>query len=265
MNTTKGYYSLLQYCPDRSRMEAVNVGIVLFAPEINFLRAKVSNTNDRVRRFFGNYSFDNTWLRQAKEAVVERMDYEKQYIKDRNAFEKFIQTRANELILSDIKPVRVTSPEEQLDALFHELVTHEKQQTGRRSIVRQIDKAFRSEKFNHRMLFNRRVEVPVVEKQIDIPYTFMNGRPNLVKPQEFNGKNIDRAMTLAVEGEFLQDADYKFILIPKIVQSVKQEHNLRTTLQEVFKRQNIETVWPENYAEFIEKVDKVAKPVDSIT
>lgn len=261
MNTTKGYYSLLQYCPDRSRMEAVNVGIVLFVPDMNFLRAKVTNANDRVRRFFGAYSFDNTWLRQAKEAVVQRLNFEKLYITNRDAFEKHIQTRANELILSDIRPVRVDSPEEQLDALFHELVDPEKHPTGKRSVVREIDKAFRSENFSHRMLFNRRIDVPVVEKQIDIPYTYMNGRPNLVKPQEFNGTNIERAMTLAVEGQFLQEADNNFILIPKIVQSVKQENNLRTALQTVFERHRIETVWPENYAEFIEKVDRVAKPI----
>jgi hypothetical protein len=28
MNTSKGYYSLVQYCPDLGRLEAANVGVV---------------------------------------------------------------------------------------------------------------------------------------------------------------------------------------------------------------------------------------------
>ena len=31
---TKGYYSAIQYCPDRSRMEAANVGVMLLCPQI---------------------------------------------------------------------------------------------------------------------------------------------------------------------------------------------------------------------------------------
>lgn len=40
MNTSKGYYSLVQYCPDRSRMESANLGVVLFCPDLDFLDVK---------------------------------------------------------------------------------------------------------------------------------------------------------------------------------------------------------------------------------
>lgn len=35
----KGYYSIIQYCPDLSRFEAANVGVLLFCPERAFLKA----------------------------------------------------------------------------------------------------------------------------------------------------------------------------------------------------------------------------------
>jgi len=40
MSLTKGYYSIIQYCPDPSRLEAVNIGVALFCPELRFLRAR---------------------------------------------------------------------------------------------------------------------------------------------------------------------------------------------------------------------------------
>ena len=53
MNATKGYYSLVQYCPDVARQEAANVGVVLFCPELAFLEARLASSNHRIRRFFG--------------------------------------------------------------------------------------------------------------------------------------------------------------------------------------------------------------------
>ena len=39
MTTEKGYYSLIQFCPDVSRLEAVNLGVILFCPGSAFLQA----------------------------------------------------------------------------------------------------------------------------------------------------------------------------------------------------------------------------------
>ena len=38
MKPSKGYYSLIQYCPDLGRLEAANVGVLLFCPERGFLK-----------------------------------------------------------------------------------------------------------------------------------------------------------------------------------------------------------------------------------
>ena len=70
---SKGYYSLIQYCPDRSRLEGANIGVVLFCPERRFLQARLSNGNDRLRRFFGAGSFDPSALAAAKRAIAARL------------------------------------------------------------------------------------------------------------------------------------------------------------------------------------------------
>lgn len=73
MRVTWGYYSLIQYCPDLSKAESVNVGVLLFCPDVKFIDARTSSGNDRVRRFFGGGSFDSARLQAAKKAIEVRL------------------------------------------------------------------------------------------------------------------------------------------------------------------------------------------------
>jgi len=43
MDARKGYYTLIQFRPDASRLEAVNMGILLFCPETGFIAAPGQN------------------------------------------------------------------------------------------------------------------------------------------------------------------------------------------------------------------------------
>ena len=54
MNSSiRGYYSIVQYCPDPSRLEAVNIGVALFCPEIKFLKASFGRRKTGVKHLFG--------------------------------------------------------------------------------------------------------------------------------------------------------------------------------------------------------------------
>ena len=74
METSKGYYSLIQYCPDLARLEAANIGVILFCPERGFLRAKTAQGNDRIRRFFGSQDNDWTQINAVKNAIINRLE-----------------------------------------------------------------------------------------------------------------------------------------------------------------------------------------------
>lgn len=52
MKTYKGYYSLIQFCPDLSRHEMANVGVLLFVPDRKFISARTNTNNERVRVFW---------------------------------------------------------------------------------------------------------------------------------------------------------------------------------------------------------------------
>ena len=107
MTAHRGYFSLIQFCPDASRLEAANVGVILLCPDLGFLEARTSNGNARVRRFFGRDAFHPAGLSMAKQAMVRRLSVEWEGIPTLAQFQHFVDTRANELRLTAPRPVKV--------------------------------------------------------------------------------------------------------------------------------------------------------------
>ncbi|MCI0665486.1 MAG: DUF3037 domain-containing protein [Acidobacteria bacterium] len=121
----KYYYSILQYVPNLERAEGVNVGVVLICPEEGFLKAKTSDDNDRVLRFFGDrLDLDLQRLTALKRAFEERIKMEAGMIKTLEDFEQFIATRANHLRLTKPRPIKISGAEAEaeLGSLFASLV-----------------------------------------------------------------------------------------------------------------------------------------------
>src|SRR5437868_3939135 len=101
-----GYYSLVQYCPDASRLEAVNVGLVLFSPEIAFLGVKLANNDDHIHRVFGREGFRPAGLLASKKALAARLKSERYRPRSLEEFQGFIDTRGNDLVLTPPRPVK---------------------------------------------------------------------------------------------------------------------------------------------------------------
>jgi hypothetical protein len=69
MTDRQGFYSIVQYQPDPSRLEAVNVGVVVFCAETQALVIRLSDHRRRVTQFFGQH--DLRFLQKAKKALEE--------------------------------------------------------------------------------------------------------------------------------------------------------------------------------------------------
>jgi hypothetical protein len=267
MNAKRGYYSLIQFCPDPGRLEAVNLGVVLFCPESGYLQARVTTSNVRVRRFFGQKSFDNWALNQAKQALVARLEIDRQDFRTREDLEKFIQTRANAIILSPLRPVKVLkSPERELDDLFEELVGTERRPAQRCLIVPELDNVFKRLQQEGRAVLNVPVRVPVLGKTLRIPYAYRNGAVHLVKPEKFpEGENqaTAAAMKLAVEGDLLQkygedDQGRKRLVVVSTFASDRPNLDLQERIVRVLKEYEVRAVLPAELPEFVEAVQKEA-------
>jgi hypothetical protein len=119
LKTLKSYYSLIQYCPDPARLECVNVGVLLLCPETGFLDAKLSQNDDRVQLLFGP-NLDLVRFNAAKQAIKNRLKTEN--IRELKDLSEFIATRANELRITQPRPVKVIRPDQALQDLFDGLV-----------------------------------------------------------------------------------------------------------------------------------------------
>jgi hypothetical protein len=135
-NPAKGYYSILQFVPDLERTEGANIGVVLFCPEKGFLKAQTVRGNDRVRKFFrirGYADLDIERINAYKTAFEERVNIETVRIYSLEDFRHFVDTRANHLLLTAPKPIKVINPQEELQALFERLVGGRKHRTTEQS------------------------------------------------------------------------------------------------------------------------------------
>ena len=110
MPAHQGYFCLIQYCPDRGRMEAVNVGLVLFCPALDLLEVRVTERDDRAARLFGadRVRLDN--LDHGKQAVVNRLRGADSRPRILEELKHFVDTRGNDVILTPPRSMRVEEP-----------------------------------------------------------------------------------------------------------------------------------------------------------
>lgn len=213
MNARKGYYSLIQYCPDASRLEAANVGVLLFRPEPHFIGAKTIRSSDRIRRFFGpDYDIDVPYLNLLKRGIEDAISIDGPDIRALDDLEAFIGGLANEVRITPPRPMSVTSPEAELDELLGELVL------GRRASRPASKSGVKAQKAL-RMAFGEpalepylqrdlAIPLPALHEDWRVPYAYQNGRFNLVQPVDF-GKTTawDRAYEHAVAGRLIHDTE----------------------------------------------------------
>jgi hypothetical protein len=179
--------------------------------------------NDRARRFFGpeeNIELDLDRLNAFKAAFEERVLDETARIKTLDEFRHFVSTRANQLLMTEPRPVKVFDPEADLARLFDTLVG------GRRRAARQTQQGSESLAQSFCDLLEQRgvadkvqrdvkIESQLFQRTLVFPFAFQNGRLNVIEPVSFeytSGRNIERACQLAVEGNDLQERPQPVLL-----------------------------------------------------
>ncbi len=212
---TKGYYSILQYVPDPERAEGINIGLMLFCPEIDFLEIQTTESNDRVRKLLGRQKSSAAALSRLdsfKTAFAERVAMETGRMQTREDFQAFVSTRANQLRLTDPRPVKVTDPEGELANLFKLLVDDAQPSQApthyATTIIKiQFGQLLTEHKLDDVVQRNFQVELPLLGRQ-RYPFAFRNGQPNVIEPESFESLGqkelTERACRLLIEGQNLE-------------------------------------------------------------
>lgn len=205
-----GYYSLAQYCPDRSRMETANMGVLLFVPGQKFLRVHLAASNDRIRRFFREEVGDLKQLKLMKQMLEHRIEDEARVIQTPAELERVLGKFANEIIFTPLRAVRVENAEVDLMHLFKELTgggrVH-RDPSLESPMAEVLRMRLETAEFAQKVRRKLRVTVPIWDEEMEADYAFQNGRLNLIQAKEFSQQRtadvLREAAKIAVEGHLL--------------------------------------------------------------
>jgi Protein of unknown function (DUF3037) len=213
----KGYYSILQFVPDLERSEGANIGVVLFCPEKHFLKVQTATGNDRVRRFFGpeeSVELDLDRVNALKAAFEERLAVESGKVQTLEEFRQFIDSRANQMLLTSPRSIKVFDPQTELATLFEALVGGRRRRGERlgptppQELTEQLDRLIDERGLSERVKRNVRIESLLLDRTLVFPVAYRNGTLNVVQAASFEAakdRNIQLACELAVEGADLND------------------------------------------------------------
>ena len=246
---TTGYYSLIQYCPDRGRLEAANIGVLLFCPEQKYLRVRMAPNNERIRHFFGEEAGDLKQVNAMKKMLEHRVQVESKEINDLPGLRRFAALLANEIVVSDPRPTLVEEPEAELAQLFDELVarTQRREPPTEATLEHRLRSRLDTPQINAVIKRNVTVKVPVIGGEFVVPLAYQNGKLNLIEAHEFNQQReqdiVRNVLTKAAQGRLIHmppdpEAGPRQLIIVAAFGQAAQAH--RQQVAEVLRDHNVD-------------------------
>jgi hypothetical protein len=216
MDRSKGFYALVQFCPDLSRLEAANIGVVLLCPDLDFVQVRMSEDNSRARKFFGK--IDAGLLELQKAEIKDRLNLHAKELLNPESFADFAGRRGNQIRITELRYVAVQDPVESLDALYRELLgegadlslaSQEPVKKRKRRILSQFRSALEDAGVAQLVQTDLEIPLPNLSRSISVPFGYQNGLFNIIEPTRFDlpkpDENFEKACRRAIEGEALRD------------------------------------------------------------
>ena len=212
----QGYYSLIQYCPDWTRLEVCNIGVMLFCPEIKFLEVKMTRGDTkRIRAIFGkDHSLDH--IQTFKNGFADRIHAERDRLSGLEALKSFIANRANSFLITEPRSIAVGEPNQELADLFKEIFGEtldrekKKQFSAREQLYQTLEKAFGT-KLNDRVVKDLPtidVAIPGFHKTVKPCMGFLDGSFNLVVERKLTPTDsFSKMSSVMMIGRFVSEKE----------------------------------------------------------
>lgn len=254
-----GFYSVVRFCPDIERGEAVNVGVIIGAPGLG-MRVRMAERNEYVKRRFGAEAFDNTRLTLVKDGLAERL---KEVASTAEALAAFGAAEAGKLQISSPRPMVVSDLDGEILALFQRLV--EDPEIARRErrtpkpdlspIVRQL--------VRRNVPIQRRpeVSVPILDEPLTADFAFQNGARNLVKSVGLSGREenaMEEASELGSKGLLLAKHDVDGARSKLVVVADIDDPQLRQRVNRLLNDHEVRFVDATELPSFAEEIERDA-------
>lgn len=263
MGPMRGFFSVVQFCPDLDRGECANVGVVLVVPQVGFLNVRLSEDNEGPKQRFGKDAYDDARLTVAKKGIEGRLRDEGKDWKGPEDLQRFGKREGNNLLLTTPKVILVEDPLSELDELYQRLV-HMDPQRRRRQPKPDLRTAFEQKLLGVPLIKDIEVEIPEYGK-LEVPYAYKNGVLNLIRPEGFpigEASATTKANDLAVKGHLIyrhprgQGPIQKLIVVGAFDASAPE--SLKRRIDFVLKEHDARLVREDHIDEFVEEVRREA-------
>ncbi len=261
MKPQKGYYSLIQFCPDASRLEAVNLGVILFCPALDFLASRTSRSTRRAEKLVGRGELAREALKLARISIEQRLQTDRASFKDIADMQHFVETRGNALRLTDPRPVKVYAPVDELNRLFDELVGGQAA-SERDSVAKDfpsLQTLFTRLNSEGRAELDFSARLPVLGQEFHVPFAYRNGVLNLVKPTRFSHNASHQALNLAIRGDLIHKHGFQNSPNPRLVVVSKFPDNcdsgLMTHVDQLFGEYSVKHVRHDDVDAFAQQIE----------
>lgn len=266
----RGFYSVVQYCPDRFRAEALNVGLVLLRLEPHAVRVRMTDNFDRARKLFAMAKPEVTNLKLASHGLTSRIEKSVDEFHTYEDLAAFAASRANDLRLTEPRLAKVTDIDADFERLFAELVYCQMTPVTTAmaspavllpSTLQEVFDRLQREK---RIWDPKPITVPIFGRELDVPYAYRNGVVNLVKPCVFaSGKRAEnQAATLAINGDLIQkhkiDGEKHKLIVISTHEDPKQAHEIDEHVAPLFTEYGVRLIRPADADAFANEVERSA-------
>jgi hypothetical protein len=241
MSSQTGYYSLIQFFPDPSRLEGVNIGVAIYSTPEKRLLVRMNRSNQRIRKFFGNQ--DWKFINHAKRAIANQL--RNQPFPSVSDLNDYISRRANAVQLTPPRPMRVCDIKADLERLFDQLVGKDSIERRHRvggSLTRRLLDAG----VTNLVKKSVDVEIPELKKSIRVPYAYQNGRFNLISPVQFDPDTdaiLAKTGKNAIEGQLLYKernsvyGEMRLVVVANFDQGI--ENSTRELVRKIFDEHSV--------------------------
>jgi hypothetical protein len=204
---SQGFYSLIQYCPDFSRAETANVGLMLFQVDPARTAVRVVDDVHPVMKRLGRKD-DARRILGVVQSVRARI--ENDGFGEIEAVEKFVRTRGNQIQLTMPRPMHIEAIERDLEVMFDELVGVGRPMeaaVAKKPTLLQRTFSELAERLPARVFIGQEFHLRDLGIPVRSDYAYQNGRLNLVREMP-RAKDVEslrfNAMGLSREGELVR-------------------------------------------------------------
>ncbi len=203
MTATRGFFSVVQFCPNLDRGEYVNVGVVLAVPDRRLLEIRMAEDNEGPKQRFGAEAFDDGRLALAKAGIAGRLREDFPNWSTADDLLRFGRKEGNNLMLSAPRVILVEDAVAETEELYRRFV-HVDPVRRKRLQAPNLAAIFETRLTDVPLIKDFRVEIPEYGS-LKVPYAYQNGALNLIRPEAFSESSAEeKGNDLAVKGHIIR-------------------------------------------------------------